>query len=106
SAEKARCIYCNTEFGIGHGGRSDVKRHMEREAHTNAVAAAKKAGRHRGQMLHTRKRRRKPRGASLSQNITCHLRCRIVSVNWSLSCLRTALSPANSLAVGRRPQRW
>ncbi|KAI0238969.1 hypothetical protein LSAT2_010280 [Lamellibrachia satsuma] len=42
SAEKARCIYCNTEFGIGHGGRSDVKRHVEREAHSSAVADAKK----------------------------------------------------------------
>ena len=45
SAEKARCIYCNTEFGIGHGGRSDVKCRVEREAHSNAVADAKKAGR-------------------------------------------------------------
>ena len=24
---------CNTHFGIGHGGRHDVKRHIERAAH-------------------------------------------------------------------------
>ena len=32
SATKAYCVACNTHFGrpIGHGGRHDVKRHIER----------------------------------------------------------------------------
>ena len=29
----AYCVACNTQFGIGHGGRHDVKRHIERAAH-------------------------------------------------------------------------
>ena len=33
SAAKAYCVACNTHFGIGHGGRHDVKRHIERAAH-------------------------------------------------------------------------
>ena len=33
SATKAYCVACNTHFGIGHGGRHDVKRHIERTAH-------------------------------------------------------------------------
>ena len=33
SAAKACCVACNTHFGIGHGGRHDVKRHIERVAH-------------------------------------------------------------------------
>ena len=37
NTEKARCVYCGTDFGIGHGGRSDVKRHVEKEGHRNAV---------------------------------------------------------------------
>ena len=43
--EKARCVYCGTDFGIGHGGRSDVKRHVETEGHRNAVVDAKQTGR-------------------------------------------------------------
>ena len=31
NTEKARCVYCGTDFGIGHGGRSDVKRQVARE---------------------------------------------------------------------------
>ena len=27
------CVACNTHFGIGHGGRHDVKRHIEWAAH-------------------------------------------------------------------------
>ena len=27
---EAYCVACNTHFGIGHGGRHDVKRHIER----------------------------------------------------------------------------
>ena len=34
SAAKAYCVACNTHFGIGHGGRHDVKRHIERQ-HTS-----------------------------------------------------------------------
>ena len=30
---KACRVACNTHFGIGHGGRHDVKRHIERAAH-------------------------------------------------------------------------
>ena len=26
---KAFCTVCTVDFGIGHGGRTDVKRHME-----------------------------------------------------------------------------
>ena len=37
--------YCSTDFGIGHGGRSDVKRHVETEGHRNAVVDAKQTGR-------------------------------------------------------------
>ena len=33
SAAKAYCVACNTHFGIGHGGRHDMKRHIERAAH-------------------------------------------------------------------------
>ena len=33
SAAKAYCVACNTHFGIGHGGRHDVKRHIERPAY-------------------------------------------------------------------------
>ena len=33
SAAKAYCVACNTHFGICHGGRHDVKRHIERAAH-------------------------------------------------------------------------
>ena len=33
SAAKAYCVACNTHFGIGHGGRHVVKRHIERAAH-------------------------------------------------------------------------
>ncbi len=33
NTEKARCVYCGTDFGIGHGGRSDVKRHVDTEGH-------------------------------------------------------------------------
>ena len=32
SAAKAYCVAGNTHFGIGHGGRHDVKRHIERAA--------------------------------------------------------------------------
>ena len=45
NTEKARCVYCGTDFGIGHGGRSDVKRHVETEGHRNAVVDAKQTGR-------------------------------------------------------------
>ena len=45
NTEKARCVYCGTDFGIGHGGRSDVKRHVETEEHRNAVVDAKQTGR-------------------------------------------------------------
>ena len=30
---------CNTHFGIGHGGRHGVKRHIERAAHTAKAQA-------------------------------------------------------------------
>ena len=33
SEVQAYCVACNTHFGIGHGGRHDVKRHIERAAH-------------------------------------------------------------------------
>ena len=33
SAAKAYYVACNTHFGIGHGGRHDVKRHIDRAAH-------------------------------------------------------------------------
>ena len=45
NTEKARCVYCGTDFGIGHGGRSDVKRHVETEGHRNAVVDTKQTGR-------------------------------------------------------------
>ena len=32
-SEGVLCTSCNTHFGIGHGGRHDVKRHIERTAH-------------------------------------------------------------------------
>ena len=33
SAAKAYCVARNMRFGIGHGGRHDVKRHIGRAAH-------------------------------------------------------------------------
>ena len=45
NTEKARCVYYGTDFGIGHGGRSDVKRHVETEGHRNAVVDTKQTGR-------------------------------------------------------------
>ena len=45
TTEKARCGHCGTDFGIGHGERSDVKRHMETEGHRDAVVDAKQTGR-------------------------------------------------------------
>ena len=38
-------MYCGTDFGIGHGGRSDVRRHVETEGQRNAVVEAKQTGR-------------------------------------------------------------
>ena len=38
-------MYCGTDFGIGHGGRSYVKRHVETEGHRNAVVDAKQTSR-------------------------------------------------------------
>ena len=35
SAAKAYCVACNTHFGIGHGGRLDVKRHIYRAGSTH-----------------------------------------------------------------------
>ena len=32
SEAKAYCVSCNTHFGIGHGGRHDLKRHIESRA--------------------------------------------------------------------------
>ena len=46
NTEKARCVYSGTDFVIGHGGRSDVKRHVETEGRRNAVVDAKQTGRH------------------------------------------------------------
>ena len=39
SAEKAYCVACNTHFGIGHGGRHDVKRHIGRAAHIHRTGS-------------------------------------------------------------------
>ena len=38
SGQQPKCsegalVACNTHFGIGHGGRHDLKRHIERAAH-------------------------------------------------------------------------
>ena len=36
SGQQPKCsegVLCNTHFGIGHGGRHDVKRHIERASH-------------------------------------------------------------------------
>ena len=41
NTEKARCVYCVTDFGIGHAGRSHVKRHVETEGQRNRVVEAK-----------------------------------------------------------------
>ena len=45
NTEKVRCVYCVTYFGVGHGGRNHVKRHVETEGHRNAVVDAKQTGR-------------------------------------------------------------
>ena len=45
NTEKARCVYCVTDFGIGNCGRSHVKRHVETEGQRNAVVEAKQTGR-------------------------------------------------------------
>ena len=34
---KAFCTVCTVDFGIGHGGRSDVKRHVENKSHAAKV---------------------------------------------------------------------
>ena len=34
---KAFCTVCTVYFGIGHGGRSDVKRHVENTSHSAKV---------------------------------------------------------------------
>ena len=39
SAAMACCVACNTHFGIDHGGRHDVKRHIERTAHIASIGS-------------------------------------------------------------------
>ena len=39
SRNKARFIACDVHFGIGHGGKNDVKRRVERECHITKASA-------------------------------------------------------------------
>lgn len=38
------CTYCNEHFSIAHGGKNDVKRHVERQKHIDNVQSAKQSG--------------------------------------------------------------
>lgn len=38
------CTYCNEHFSIAHGGKNDVKRHVERQKHVDNVHSAKQSG--------------------------------------------------------------
>ena len=73
-------MYCGTDFGIGHGGRSDVKRHVETEGHRNAVVDAKQTGRSTVQYR-----------APNSMYLSCFfVTLKLLQVNATMTCARVA----------------
>lgn len=37
NVNKARCLWCNTEFSISHAGKNDVEKHMNTKKHQSVV---------------------------------------------------------------------
>lgn len=38
--DKVKCYHCNSEFSVAHGGRSDIKDHLQSNKHNKSVACA------------------------------------------------------------------